>query len=147
MKALTIAVVVVVLSLGVVAGAVFGLGDDEVLTQPPESVAREFVRAILLGQVGAARAMLSRDADRRTSDDDLRRISAELRAGIGRLEDVDGKVTERKRDRTTVRARIEGERANAERTIGLVRESGAWSVARASDVLEIGDSAARGRRQ
>jgi hypothetical protein len=141
MKALPIALGVVALALGIVAGAVFGLGDDEIFVQPPESVAQEFVRALSLGQVGAARRMLSRDAERRTSNDNVRMTSADFRARIGRVDEVRGTVSDRRRDTAVVRVRIEGERANAEPRITLVRESGAWSVARATDGVAIDDSA------
>ena len=141
MKAPIIALAVVVLSLGVVAGAVFGLGDEEIFVQPPARVAEEFVRAIALGQVGAARAMLSRDAARRTTSDELRRLSEELRARAGRIEHVEGTVAERRRDTVIVRARIEGERTNARPGVALVRESGEWAIARASDIVSLGDSA------
>ncbi|HJU68717.1 MAG TPA: hypothetical protein VJ650_10775 [Gemmatimonadaceae bacterium] len=140
MKAVPIALAVVLLSFGIVAGVVLGLGDDEVLTQPPEAVAQEFVRAMSLGQTGAAREMLSHDAERRTSAVEVRRISDRFRARLGRLEEVEGTVAHRRRDTATVRIRIEGEQATADRHMALVRESGAWSVARASDILASEDS-------
>jgi hypothetical protein len=136
MKSLAIAVVLVLVSLGVVAGAVFGLGDDEVLVSPPENVAQEFVWAVSLGQTGAASEMLSRDARRRTPSAELQRISKDFRARIGRLDDVQGTVAERAGDTAIVRAHVQGERGNAEPSLLLVRESGEWAVVRPGDVLE-----------
>lgn len=147
MKALPIALAVVVLSLGIVAGAIFGLGDDEIFAQPPETVVQEFVRALALGQVGAARSMLSREAEHQMSSDDVRSMSADLRARIGRLQHVDGTVAERRRDTAMVRAGIDGERADAELLMALVRESGAWSIAGGNDVVPIGDPARSKSRQ
>jgi hypothetical protein len=130
-KDLPIAAALVLLSLAIVGGVVFGLGDDELLVPPPESVAQEFVRAMGLGQIGTARRMLSRDAERGTSNDEVRRISTAFRSRIGRVDDVQGTVEQRRRDTTLVRARVEGERANMEPVLALVREFGAWSVASA----------------
>jgi hypothetical protein len=135
MKALPIAVVLTLLSLGIVAGTVFGLGDEEILVSPPEIVAEEFVRALAHGRIGPARGMLDRDAERTTSGDDVRGMSAILRSRIGRLDKVHGTVAERRRDTATVRAQVEGERGNAELVLPMVREYGAWSVARPSDAL------------
>ena len=140
MKAVPIALLVVMLAFGMVAGAVFGLGDDEILVQPPESVAQEFVRAIAMGQVGAAHRMLSRDAERRTSNEDVRRVSADFRARIGRLQDVDATRAGWKADTALVRATIKGERADAHPLLALVRESGAWFITRATDAVAIDDS-------
>lgn len=137
MRALIIAIGLVLGSLGIVSGAVFGLGDDEILVPPSESVAQEFVRAIALGQTGAAREMLTSDAKRLTSSADVHRLSTEFRARIGRLNDVKGTVVKRARDTTIVRARIQGERGEAESSLVLERESGEWAVARASDVLGV----------
>ncbi|HJR67891.1 MAG TPA: hypothetical protein VJ802_15780 [Gemmatimonadaceae bacterium] len=146
MKDLAMAVGLVALSLGLVAGAVFGLGDDEILAMPPENVVQEFIRALALGQTGAARDKLSRDAERATSSAEMRRISAEFRARIGELQEVEGRVARRGRDTTVVRARIKGERSNAEPLVSLARESGEWTVVRAADVLAI-DASPRASRE
>lgn len=146
MKDLASAVGLVALSLGLVAGAVRGLGDDEILVVPPENVVQEFIRALALGQTGAARDKLSRDAERATSSAEMRRLSADFRARIGRLDEVEGSVASRGRDTTVVRARITGERSNAEPLVSLVRESGEWGVVRAADVLAI-DAPPRASRE
>jgi hypothetical protein len=132
---LPVAAGLVLLSLAIVGGVVFGLGDDEFLVSPPESVAQEFVRAMALGQTATARRMLNRDSERRTTSDDVRRIASVFRSRIGRLDDVQGTVEQRRRDTTLVRARVEGARANMEPVLTLVREFGVWSVASASEVL------------
>lgn len=139
MKGLAVAVGVVLISLGLLAAAVFGLEDGEILVSPPENVAREFIRALSLGQAGAAREMLSRDARRRTPGGEVRRIALEFRTRVGRLDEVEGTVAKRARDTAIVRARIRGERQDAEPSLLLVRESGEWVVARAGDVLGVHD--------
>ena len=146
MKAPLVALLVVVLSLGVVGGAVFGLGDDDLFVQPPERVAEEFVRALATSQRGAARGMLSHDAQRRMTIRDIREVSEAFRARIGRVNHVEGTIAERRRDTATVRMRIAGERANAQPVIALVRETGEWSVVRASDALATDDPASLPRR-
>ena len=139
MKAPLVALLVIVLSLGVVAGAVFGLGDDGIFVQRPERVAEEFVRALATGQRGAARGMLSHDAGRRTTIREMHEVSEVFRARIGRVKRVEGTIAERRRDTATVRMRIAGERANAQPVIALVREKGEWSVVRATDALATDD--------
>lgn len=141
MKAPLIALAVVVIAFAIVAGAVFGLGDEEVFVQPPERVTEEFVHAVSLGQGGAARAMLSRGAERGTTSGDIRGVSDEFRARVGRVERVEGRVAERRRDTVMVRAEIAGERANAQPVVVLVREHGEWSITHPSDVLATDDSA------
>lgn len=142
MKDFPIAVALVLLSLAVVGGVVFGLGDDEILVSPPETVAQEFVRAMALGQIGPARGLLTRDAERRTSESDVRRISSDFRARIGRVEGVEGTVGRRRTDTTLVRVLVEGERGRAAPVLTLAREFGAWAVVSASDVLPAAGQAA-----
>ena len=146
MKAPLVALLVVVLSLGVVAGAVFSLGDDGIFVQPPERVAEEFVRALATGQRGAARGMLSHDAARRMTIRETQEVSEVFRARIGRVKYVEGTMAERRRDSASVRMRIEGERASAQPVIALVRETGEWSVVRATDALATDDLTPSPRR-
>lgn len=134
-KGLLVAAALVLFSLAIVAGGVFGLGDDELLVSPPETVVQEFVRAMALGQIATARRMLSREAERRTSSDEVRRVSLAFRARLGRLAEVRATVVGHRRDTAVVRAHIEGERSTAETVLSLIREYGAWSVTSASDLL------------
>ena len=139
MKALPIALGLVLLALGAVAGAVFGLGDDEIFVSPPAVVAEEFVRAMAHDHTGAAWSMLSADAERATTQAQVRELADTFQARFGSLDDVRGVVTERKHDSALVRTRVDGTRRSAERVLLLVRDHGQWGVARASDVL--GDTA------
>ena len=134
-KAFPIATAIVLLALGVVAGSVFGLGDDEILVSPPGVVTEEFVRAIAHRQTGAAWRMLTRSAEAVTSPADVRGWSNSFHATFGALDAVHGTDVERRHDSALVKARIEGTRATAERVVLLVREYGEWSVARAHDVV------------
>jgi hypothetical protein len=92
------------------------------------------VRALGHGRIEPARSMLASDAERTTSKAEVRRMSDEFRSRLGDLQDVTGTVTARSRDTAIVRARVEGERANTELTLPLVREHGAWAVA---DITEM----------
>jgi hypothetical protein len=139
MKAFSIATAIVLVALGVIAGSVFWLGDDEILVSPPAVVAEEFVRAIAHGQTGAAWRMLTRRAEGATSNADVRRLVAGFESRFGHLEEVHGTVAERKDDSVFVRTRIEGTRTTAETVLVLIREYGEWSVAHPSDV--VGDTA------
>lgn len=139
MRAFPIAAAIVLLALGVVAGSVFGLGDDEILVSPPELVAEEFVRAIAQEQTGAAWRMLTRRAEGATSNAEMRRLAADFDSRFGNLEEVHATVAERKHDSVFVRTRIEATRTSAEPMLVLVREYGEWSVARPRIV--VGDTA------
>jgi hypothetical protein len=88
---------------------------------------------------GAAWSMLSADAERATTQAEVRRLADTFEATFGRLDDVEGTVTEPTHDSALVRTRVDGTRRRAERVLLLVRDHGQWGVARASDVL--GDTA------
>jgi hypothetical protein len=144
MKALPIAAGLVLLALGAVAGAVFGLGDDEILVSPPGVVAEEFVRAMAHDHTGAAWSMLTGDAERATSKARMRKLADDFQTTFGDLGDVHGIVGQRTHDSALVIARIDGTRRSAERVLLMVRDHGQWSIARASDV--VGDTAGSSSR-
>lgn len=135
MRDLLIAVGLVGLALGIVAIAVFGLGDQDTLVSPPEAVAEEFVRAVGHGRIEPARSMLASEAERVTSKRELRRVAARFRSRVGHLDDVDATNVARTPDSAIVRAHAEGHRASVELIVPLVRENGAWSVARVTDMV------------
>ena len=145
MKGLMSAVAIVALSLALVGGIVFGLGDDEIFVSPPEVVAEEFVRALALGRVESARAMLARGAEPWMAGEVARQISASVRSRIGRIDEVEATITERTRDTAVVRVQVEGERSDADFRLSIVRESGAWSVAGATGLREVVNSTRAGR--
>jgi hypothetical protein len=132
---LLIAVGLVGLGFGIVAVAVFGLGDQHTFVQPPEAVAEEFVRAIGNGRIEPARSMLSSEADRVTSTGELRRVATRFRSRVGQLDDVDATEGEPTHDSVVVRAQVKGHNANVDLMLPLVRENGAWSVARPTDMV------------
>lgn len=142
MKGLMSAVAIVALSLALVGGIVFGLGDDEIFVSPPEVVAEEFVRALALGRVESARAMLARGAEPWMA---ARQVSASLRSRLGRIDEVEATITERTRDAAVVRVQVDGERRDADFRLSIVRESGAWSVAGATGLREVVNSTMAGR--
>jgi hypothetical protein len=117
-----------------VAVAVFGFDDQDTFVQPPEALAEEFVRAIGNGRIEPARSMLSSEADRRTSTRELRLVATQFRSRVGHLDDVDATEVERTHDSVVVRAHVKGHKANVDLTLPLVRENGAWSVARPADM-------------
>lgn len=135
MKAVASVLGLVAGSLGLIAGAVFGLDDEETLVSPAEIVAQSFVEALALGRTGPARRMLARDAQRHESQADLRLVSRSLRSRIGGLEDVHARVAERRRDTTVVQVEIEGRRASMRVLVPLLLEDGEWVIARHGDVL------------
>lgn len=145
MKGLVSAVGIVALSLALVGGVVFGLGDDEIFVSPPEVVAEEFVRALALGRVESARAMLARGAEPWMAGEAAREISARLRSRLGHVDDVEATIRERTRNTAVVRVQVEGERSDADFRLSIIRESGAWSVAGATGLREVVNSTMAGR--
>jgi hypothetical protein len=146
MKGLVTAVAVVVLALSLVSGIVFGLGDDALFVSPPDVVAQEFVRALALGRTESARSMLARGAESRMSNEAAHEVSASLRSRLGRVDEVDGTVAERARDTTAVQVHVDGERGDADFRLSMVREYGAWSVARANGLLDVATPAPASHR-
>lgn len=122
-------------SLGLIAGAVFGLDDEGTLVSPPPLVAQGFIEAIALGRTGPAHRMLAREAQRHASPADIRLVSRSFRSRLGGLEDVRATVVERRHDTTIVRAEMEGRRASMQALVPLLREDGEWVIARLGDVL------------
>lgn len=135
MKAVASVVGLIAGSLGLIAGAVFGLDDEGTLVSPPQIVAQGFIEAIALGRTGPAHRMLAREAQRHASPAAIRLVSRTLRSRIGGLEDVRATVVERRRDTTIVRADIEGRRESMRVLVPLLREDGVWVIARLGDVL------------
>ena len=128
MKTLLKALAVIVLSLAVVGGVVFGLGDDETLVSPPEVVAERFIDALGHGRPGAARALLAESAARSASITTVTEASRGLRSRIGDLEHVKAIAQNRRRSRATVRVEIEGSRMQLALALPLVLERGEWRI-------------------
>jgi hypothetical protein len=133
-KALPIAAGVIILSLGIIAAVVFGLGDRETLVSPPESVAEEFIRSLGHGRVEAARDLLSSEEERATSPAEMKTLTTRFRSRLGRLDHVDASVSERGRDSAEVRVDAAGSRDTLDLAVPLAFEHGLWKVARVSEV-------------
>jgi len=78
---------VAALALAIIAGAVFGLGDRETFTSPPEAIAEDFVRALSTGRYDVAMKYVDPRAG--VSRADIRTWSDDLRAKAGGIENVD----------------------------------------------------------
>jgi hypothetical protein len=126
---------VVAVFLALIAGAVFGLDDEELFVSPPESVAEQFVELLAFGRAGPARRLLTHEAERATSIEELLRVSARLRHRYGAVDDVSTLVDERRRDTLILRVVIRGSRMEGELLLPTVREQGQWVVARPSALL------------
>jgi hypothetical protein len=133
-KDLPIAAGMVILSLGIIAAVVFGLGDRDTLVSPPETVAEEFIRSVGHGRVEAARNLLSSEEQRATSTADMKAFTARFRSRLGRLDHVDASAAEGGRDSTEVRVDVEGSRDTLDLTVPLTFQRGLWKLARMSEV-------------
>jgi hypothetical protein len=130
-KGLAIAAAFILASLLLAAASVFGLGDEQILTAPPEAVAEEFIRAVAHDRAGTARSLLARDAERAMEESEIHALSGRFRSRFGRLDRVDGSVAGRRSDSLIMSVRVQGERADGDVQLWLVREFGQWSVAKA----------------
>lgn len=143
MKALLRMAAVLVATLTLIAGVVFGLGDDETLVSPPDVVAKSFVEALGHGRPATARGLLTQRAERSASREAVANASRRLRSRIGDLESVEATVQNRRRNRATVRVEIEGTRMQIALVLPLARESGVWKIQDLGDALTM---VARGPR-
>lgn len=138
MKAPVLVLGLVLGSLALLAVAVYALDDETVFVSPPEMTADDLLRAISRGRVGAARDKLSRDAQRSMSDQEIARVAMAFRARVGRVYRTRGEPLRRRGDTLLLRVSVEGELAEPEVLLRMVREEGAWSATRLEDVLPSG---------
>lgn len=138
MKAPLFVVGLVAASLVILVVAVHALDDETLFVSPPEMIANQLLHAMSLGRIGPARNMLSRDAQRSTSDQEMYRISDELRARVGRVHRVTGEALRRRGDTLLMRMSVDGERSDPELLLRMVREEGVWSATQLDDVLPTG---------
>jgi hypothetical protein len=130
----------VLVSLAALAAGVYALNDEALFVSPPEATAQRLLRAISRGRVGATRAALSRDAQRATSDREITRIAEAFQARVGRMQHVRSEPLRRRGDTLVVLTSVQGERADPELLLRMVREAGAWSVTHLEDVLPAGST-------
>jgi hypothetical protein len=140
MKAPLFVLGLVLVSLAAVAAGVYALHDETLFVSPPEATADGLLRAISRGRVGATRAALSRDAQRATSDQEIARIADAFQARVGRVERVRSEPLRRRGDTLVVLTSVQGERADPELLLRMVREEGVWSVTHLEDVLPVGST-------
>jgi hypothetical protein len=76
--------------LAAVAFAVFGAGDREFFTPPPESIAEGYMRSLASKRYEPARRFLAEEARAATDQQKMRRIGEEMESRIGQIMDVRG---------------------------------------------------------
>jgi hypothetical protein len=145
MKAPLFVVGLVAAALVILAVAVHALADETLFVSPPEMTASQLLHAMSLGRIGPARNMLSRDAQRTTSDQEMYRIADEFRARVGRVHSARAEALRRRGDTLLVRMSVDGERGDRELLLRMVREEGVWSATQLEDVLPAGGALTRER--
>ncbi len=135
MRALLGMAAVLAVTLALIAGVVFGLGDGDTLVSPPEVVAEAFVEALGHGRPETARNLLTQRAGRSASRETIANASRRLRSRIGDLEGVEAMVQSRRRNRATVRVEIEGSRMQLALVLPVARERGVWKIEGLGDAL------------
>jgi hypothetical protein len=129
MKALLQMPLALLVTLGLIAGAIYGLGDRSVLVPPPEAVVEGFVRKLETGRYSVALDHLSEAQRQRNDAERLRRLSEELRQRTGPIYDVRGEAgpMNEYRGEATAVLNLKHERS-AELKFGLRFEHGLWRI-------------------
>jgi hypothetical protein len=130
MNALLGVVLTVLLTVGVAAAAVFGLGDRSVLTSPPELVVEDFMRKLETGRYVRAHGDLSDGLAQQVTPDSLRSLLRALESRVGAIVDVRGErlwMTNRAARAATTLETDRGQEVEVE--FPLEWSSGEWSVA------------------
>ena len=122
-------VAVLIASLLLIAGAVFGLGDRGVLVSPPEAVAENFMRALSTGRYDMALPYLSDGLARTTDAASLKAYKDRLEAKTGAIEEVKGENGRILGEQAVADAVLKTERAG-EVTVPLrmERSEGEWTI-------------------
>jgi hypothetical protein len=110
--------------LGLIAVAVFGLGDTSVLVPPPEAAAESFLHQLATHRYARALPLLEDDTRRRVDASVLRRATEQLEGGSGRLDPVHGEAGAVVGPEATAAVRT----SRGKVRVRLVRQHGLWRV-------------------
>jgi hypothetical protein len=117
------------LTMAMLAGIVFCLGDTSVFVPPPEAVAEGFMREMATGRYERAREYLSKDLAARTGPDELKALAESLKGWTGEILDVRGEQGwsngQRGEAYTKLKTRQAGEPSLR---LALWREEGVWAI-------------------
>ena len=118
----------IIVTLALVAAAVFGLGDKTTLVPPPEAVVESFVRALQAERYDGAMTLLSEDLQTKVEPGTLRSLAERLRQRAGKILDAQGEAGWIDGDRAEACARLQTERGQTLFKFPLSRGKGLWSI-------------------
>jgi hypothetical protein len=110
--------------LGLIALAVFGLGDTSVLVPPPEAAAESFLHQLATHRYARALPLLEEGTRKRVDASVLRRATEQLERGSGRLDPVHGEAGAVVGPEATAGVRT----SRGKVRVRLVRQHGLWRV-------------------
>jgi hypothetical protein len=124
MKAVAANLALILGCLGLIALAVFGLGDTSVLVPPPEAAAESFLHQLATHRYARALPLLEEGTRTRVDASVLRRATEQLEGGRGRLDPVHGEPGVVVGSEATARVTT----PRGEVRVRLVRQHGLWRI-------------------
>jgi hypothetical protein len=119
----------ITLTLGLLAGIVFGLGDRTMFVPPPEAVAESFMRQLTTGRYARALPYLSDDLAARTTPDTLRALTDRLQNRTGKILNVRGDPVSISGDQAEANATLKTKAAGEPAfNFKLTRQEGVWKI-------------------
>ena len=124
MKTVALDLALILGCLGLIALAVFGLGDTSVLVPPPEAAAESFLHQLATHRYARALPLLEAGTRKRVDASVLRRATEQLEGGSGRLDPVHGEAGAVVGSQATAAVRTSRGKVH----VRLIRQHGLWRV-------------------
>lgn len=126
-------------------GLLFGLGDRQVFTSPPEAVAEQFMRKLATGRYEVAMDQLSGELRRKVRPDDLKAAAQRLKERVGQIQDVRGEPGLMRGDEAEAAAVLTLQQGKeTPLRFRLTRSQGAWAIDDLGDLAPPGEASAGG---
>ena len=115
------------LALAIVAGSI-AAGDRQLFVPPPEAVAENFVRELVMGRYDLAAKYLRSDLRRSIGARGLRERFAPMRSTLGAINGVDAEPEFMSSDHAAAHASVDAQHGHASISLRFTREYGLWVV-------------------
>lgn len=137
MSALWKAPLATAVALLFIAGVLFGLGDRQVLTSPPEAVAEQFMRKLQTGRYEVAMDQLASELREKVHAEDLKVAAHRLKERVGQIQDVRGEpgpMRGNEAEATTILTLQQGKEVPLR--FRLTRSQGTWAIQDLGDLMQ-----------
>lgn len=129
MKAILWVLLTIAVTLLLLAGVVFGLGDKTVMVAPPESITEGFMRSLSTRRYDQALTFLHDNLKKQTPTDDLKAFTQRIEREHGGIQNVSGEPIWIKGDRAEASAFLQTQRVKeVEIKFKLERDKGEWVI-------------------